>query len=178
MNRYSAIAVFDADLDRVVLIEKQKPAWQVGKANFPGGKVEDTDWPSIEEFDYEHVRRNVAHLHCAIRELKEETGLVVDAATVKHFTTLHFTTAGEPGECHFFCCVGDIDVATTKEMERVFIDDVFNVMLGEVSYTTNEPRRYHFLATMSNLPWLVAMARQRLRDGNAAQMHDCTEVRQ
>ena len=38
MKRYSAIAVFDKDLDHVVLIEKQKPAWQAGKANFPGGQ--------------------------------------------------------------------------------------------------------------------------------------------
>ncbi len=44
MNRYSAIAIFDKDLDRVVLIEKQKPAWQAGKANFPGGKVETVDY--------------------------------------------------------------------------------------------------------------------------------------
>ena len=51
MNRYSAIAVFDKDLDHVVLIEKQKPAWQAGKANFPGGKVELQDWQGGTVFD-------------------------------------------------------------------------------------------------------------------------------
>jgi len=44
-RRYSAVAVFSDDLERVVLIHKLKPAWQAGKANFPGGKVEAKDWP-------------------------------------------------------------------------------------------------------------------------------------
>ena len=106
MKRYSAIAVFDKDLDRVVLIEKQKPAWQAGKANFPGGEVE------LQDFD-DPINGwgplNQAHLRCAVRELAEETGLVVNPDNVKHFATLRFTTAGEPGECRFFCCVGDVD---------------------------------------------------------------------
>jgi len=34
-RRYSAVAVFSQDLERVVLIHKLRPAWQAGKANFP-----------------------------------------------------------------------------------------------------------------------------------------------
>ena len=184
MNRYSAIAIFDKDLDCVVLIEKQKPAWQAGKANFPGGKVEAGDWlfkPSAtpaDPEDYESLQEEVvrsfdiAHLTCAIRETAEETGLILDPSTVKHFATLRFTTAGEPGECRFFCCVGDVDATTTKEAERIFVDSVFGVMHGAVCYTTDERPRYHFLDTMPNLPWLCAMARQRLRDGyDGADVH-------
>ena len=164
MNRYSAIAIFDKDLDRVVLIEKQKPAWQAGKANFPGGKVELQD--AAQE----------AHLACAIRETTEETGLILDPSSVKHFATLRFTTDGQPGECRFFCCIGDVDAATTREQERIFVDDVFSVMHGWASYF-RDPRYRHFLDTMPNLPWLCAMARQRLRDGyDGADVHVVEEV--
>lgn len=180
MNRYSAIAIFDKALDRVVLIEKQKPAWQAGKANFPGGKVEAGDFDtelhlfkdeSKTDEDLE-VYYDQAHLTCAIRETAEETGLILDPGTVKHFATLRFTTDGQPGECRFFCCVGDVDAATTKEQERIFVDSVFGVMHSSVCYITDERPRYHFLDTMPNLPWLCAMARQRLRDGyDGADVH-------
>lgn len=176
MNRYSAIAIFDKDLDRVVLIEKQKPAWQAGKANFPGGKVELQDWPlpnhnDDEASDYEGAAQE-AHLTCAIRETAEETGLVLDPSTVKHFATLRFTTDGQPGECRFFCCIGDVDAATTREQERIFVDDVFCLMHGTVCYRTDERPRYHFLDTMPNLPWLCTMARQRLlSDYDGADVH-------
>ena len=169
MNRYSAIAIFDKTLDRVVLIEKQKPAWQAGKANFPGGKVEAGDWPPLKPLDDEYAdfddAASDAHITCAIRETAEETGLILDPSAVKHFATLRFTTDGQPGECRFFCCIGDVDAATTKEQERIFVDSVFGVMHGSVCYITASTPRYHFLDTIPNLPWLCAMARQRLRDG-------------
>ncbi len=181
MNRYSAIAIFDKALDRVVLIEKQKPTWQAGKANFPGGKVELSDYRNSSLCSTCSIADSViscdecvnnTHLTCAIRETAEETGLILDPSTVKHFATLRFTTDGRSGECRFFCCVGDVDAATTKEQERVFVDDVFCLMHGTVCYRTDERPRYHFLDTMPNLPWLCAMARQRLRDGyDGADVH-------
>ena len=100
MNRYSAIAVELQD-------------WQ-------GGTVFDLPSHSMSAADI--AVRDQAHLTCAVRELAEETGLVVNP-DVKHFATLRFTTDGQPGECRFFCCVGDVDAATTKEAERVFVDD-------------------------------------------------------
>jgi 8-oxo-dGTP pyrophosphatase MutT (NUDIX family) len=183
VNRYSAIAIFDKDLDRVVLIEKQKPAWQAGKANFPGGKVEPSDYRNSSLCSTCSIADSViscdecvnnTHLACAIRETAEETGLILDPSTVKHFATLRFTTDGQSGECRFFCCIGDVDTATTKEQERIFVDDVFSIMHGQVSYCTDDSNtpRYHFLDTMPNLPWLCAMARQRLRDGyDGADVH-------
>jgi 8-oxo-dGTP pyrophosphatase MutT (NUDIX family) len=46
----------------VLLIEKQKPAWQVGKWNLPGGKIEGDESPK----------------DAAIRELWEEAGIRAD----------------------------------------------------------------------------------------------------
>jgi 8-oxo-dGTP pyrophosphatase MutT (NUDIX family) len=46
--------------DELVLIEKNKPDWQKGKLNLPGGKVEENESP----------------MTAAVRELKEETNLV------------------------------------------------------------------------------------------------------
>ena len=128
-------------------------------------------------FPYKLQCVSPTHLTCAVRELNEETGLVVNPKDVKHFATLRFTTDGQPGECRFFCCVDDVDAATTKEAERVFVDSVFGVMHGAVCYTTDERPRYHFLDTMPNLPWLCAMARQRLRSGyDGADVHVVEEV--
>ena len=195
MKRYSAIAVFDKDLDRIVLIEKQKPAWQAGKANFPGGKVEAIDapgaWWSIQGDCHGLDSRSgdkwvirvddaaivQAHLTCAVRELAEETGLAVNPNDVKHFATLRFTTDGQPGECRFFCCVGDVDAATTKEAERVFVAPTHHVLHGRVSLNWDDDGPPSgFFDTMPNLPWLCAMARQRLRSGAGADVHIIEEA--
>lgn len=58
---YTLGILFDSNLNEVLLIEKQRPEWQKGFYNFPGGKVE-TDETSKE---------------CIIREFKEETNLDV-----------------------------------------------------------------------------------------------------
>ncbi|MFS6711982.1 hypothetical protein, partial [Staphylococcus aureus] len=129
------------------------------------------DLPSHSMSAADIAARDHAHLACAIRETTEETGLILDPSSVKHFATLRFTTDGQPGECRFFCCIGDVDAATTREQERIFVDDVFSVMHGWASYF-RDPRYRHFFDTMPNLPWLCAMARQRLRDGyDGADVH-------
>lgn len=53
--------LFEATLRGVVLIEKQKPAWQAGKLNGVGGKIEEGETP----------------LAAMQREFEEETGAVV-----------------------------------------------------------------------------------------------------
>ena len=80
-RRYSAVALFSQDLEHVLLIHKQKPAWQAGKANFPGGKVEESDQPT----DSESHRRTDEYRNCAQRELLEETGLDIPTAQLQLF---------------------------------------------------------------------------------------------
>lgn len=52
----------DPDRTHVLVIEKNRPAWQVGKLNFPGGKIEDGETPE----------------EAIVREFREETGVETD----------------------------------------------------------------------------------------------------
>ena len=167
-RRYSAVALFSQDLEHVLLIHKQKPAWQAGKANFPGGKVEESDQPS----DSESYRQTSEYHNCAHRELLEETGLDIPAAQLHLFCVLRFETAEEgTGECRFFAAVGPVFDAVTKEAERVFPCDVAYVARGSASYEwwSNLGMNWETetLPTMPNLPYLVTMAQQCLRSEGA-----------
>ncbi len=59
---YTLGFIFDPKLQRVVLMEKQKPAWQKGKLNGVGGKVEEGE----------------ANITCMVRESREECGIHSD----------------------------------------------------------------------------------------------------
>ena len=70
MNRYVLGFLFSTDLKFVALIHKKRPAWQAGKLNGIGGKIERNEVPS------EAMRR----------EFREEAGLEV--GDWQHFATL------------------------------------------------------------------------------------------
>jgi 8-oxo-dGTP pyrophosphatase MutT (NUDIX family) len=59
MKKYTIGILIDTERGRVLLIEKQKPHWQKGLYNFPGGKIEPGESIST----------------CVCREFQEETGL-------------------------------------------------------------------------------------------------------
>jgi len=59
MKKYVLVYLFTLDFKNVWLIEKQKPECQKGCLNGIGGKLED----------------NESYYECAVRELKEESGL-------------------------------------------------------------------------------------------------------
>jgi 8-oxo-dGTP diphosphatase len=61
-QKYVVGFMFTEDCSRVVLIRKNKPAWQKGKLNGVGGKIEPEETPK----------------HAMIREYKEEAGLTFD----------------------------------------------------------------------------------------------------
>ncbi len=161
-KRYSAVVVFSEDLERVVLIHKQKPDWQAGKANVPGGKVgENDDQYEPCQADY----WDLVHRHCATRELHEETGLDIAATALKLFCRLRFKTPeGDAAECCFYAVRGDVDAVRTMEEERVFVEEVDCVLGGYAENNTQaKAAGSWWLPTMPNLPYLVAMARQCLR---------------
>ncbi len=170
-RRYSAVALFSQDLEHVLLIHKLKPAWQAGKANFPGGKVEESDHPSQCNSPDDAsgcTCNNMVYRNCAHRELLEETGLDVPAAQLQLFCKLRYKAReGDTAECYFFAAVGPVFDAKTKEAERVFPCDTVEVAEGSASYQwwSNQAMSLETetLPTMPNLPYLVPMAQQCLR---------------
>lgn len=62
MKKYTLAFIFNKELEKVLLIRKNKPVEQAGLLNGIGGKM--------EEFD-------VTFLDCIKREVEEETGLVL-----------------------------------------------------------------------------------------------------
>lgn len=90
MIRYVCGFLFDTTLNLVVLIEKQTPAWQKGRWNGVGGKIEDGETP----------------IQAMTREFKEEAGMEI--TDWKQYCTL-----GDPNfEVCFFHSVVDPDQIT------------------------------------------------------------------
>lgn len=90
MQHYVCGFLFSPDRSRVLLIRKRRPAWQAGKLNGVGGKVEPTD-PS--------------HLAAMTREFREEASLTI--ADWHHCLTI----AATDWQGRFFRAFGDIDAA-------------------------------------------------------------------
>lgn len=72
MIEYVCVVLFDTDSDKVIMVKKNRPDWQAGKLNFPGGKINSNE--TVKD--------------AAIRELKEETGLQLFQDNLSHFATI------------------------------------------------------------------------------------------
>lgn len=59
---YVLVYVYDPETNKVLIIHKDRPSWQNGKINFPGGKIEEEDKTPA---------------HAASRELYEETEIFI-----------------------------------------------------------------------------------------------------
>lgn len=73
MQTYSLGFAFDKTRENLLLITKNRPAWQAGKWNGIGGKIEAGETP----------------LHCMVREFEEETGLRTEAFQWSFLTSFH-----------------------------------------------------------------------------------------
>jgi 8-oxo-dGTP diphosphatase len=97
MQEYACGFLFSVDRERVLLIRKRRPAWQAGKLNGIGGKIEPGE----------------TALDAMRREFHEEAGLHV--ADWQHVLTLR----GDDWAGHFFRAFGDIDAAWAVTDELV-----------------------------------------------------------
>lgn len=89
MEQYTVGFIFNEDLSKILLIHPNRPEWQVGKLNGPGGKVEEDETP----------------VDCVVREIEEETSLIIPSdkwtlTAVEHHTDMqvHFFTATYSGD--------------------------------------------------------------------------------
>lgn len=129
MTRYVLGFAFDGTRQHVLLIGKQKPAWQSGRLNGIGGKCEPEDrnaWAAMQ------------------REFHEETGLATPADAWVKFATM------ESPLWHISCFATlgiDLHAARApegKEQPQVISVDALR------SGVNKQP--------LSNLPWLVSLA--------------------
>lgn len=141
MTRYVLGFAFDGAGENVVLIKKTKPAWQAGKYNGLGGKVEPFE----------------ADAAAMAREFKEESG--VDTTDVEW--TAFGSLAGPDWQVSLFYIFNDnvfkLARTTTEELIRWF------------STSERSPNRSRGdLSTaplISNVPWLIAAARNHRANG-------------
>lgn len=106
MTNYVAGFLFSPDLYNVVLIEKEKPAWQKGKYNGIGGKIEEGE----------------SALEAMIREFQEEAGLKIET-----WHDLAFITGKDYTVQFFYSVSKDWDKAERQEGE-----DVFNIPVHDI----------------------------------------------
>lgn len=130
--------MFDPEGTRVALIRKNKPAWQKGKLNGIGGKIEPGEDGAA----------------AMVREFREETGCETTLDRWRHFLTMR---GGEDGgwRVEFFVAIGDLSQVRSAESEIVEI-----VWLEQIHAVRPD--------MVENLPWLIPLALDHLHDGRPA----------
>lgn len=98
-KKYTLGFIFSEDKQFVLLIRKTKPAWQAGKLNGIGGKVEEDEFPS----------------ECIRREVFEESGLQIDAW--KSFAVMHSNDFRV--DCFWSIYKGNIFTDYTSKTEEI-----------------------------------------------------------
>jgi 8-oxo-dGTP diphosphatase len=130
---YTLGFMFNATMTEVLLCRKSKPAWQAGKLNGIGGKIDGDETPEA----------------AMIREFKEETG--VYTSLWEHFATLRREHTDSRFIVHCFRSMLQIsslhELDFTAELDQPLV--IMPVKSMSVDYA-NE--------LLSNITWLVHMA--------------------
>lgn len=116
MTRMVCGFMFDQDRSAVVLLEKQRPAWQQGRYNGVGGKIE----PGENQLD------------AMVREFKEETGVETMPFQWSYFAVL----AGRDFEVHFFYAANQTAFEQARTVEAEEIHKVQLVDLHDLRWKT------------------------------------------
>lgn len=157
-SKYVLAFAFTPDLKQVALIRKEKPAWQAGKINGIGGKVEPEE----------------AWTTAMTREFKEETGVYVLQEQWLEFAVLFGRKEAMPGarglgdswavKCF---CVMNEDISKVKTMETEPVGlylTRYALAVSQVLRQTLKTTHANFdsYPHMRNLDYLIPMAILRL----------------
>lgn len=116
MQRYVAGLMFSGDGERVALVRKKRPTWQVGRLNAIGGKIESFDLTTVDAM---------------IREFSEETGVLTRA----HEWTPVAVLEGPEFQVNFYAAFSDSGLGLVRTAE----DEVIEV------FSTSEVLAYRTL---------------------------------
>ncbi len=99
--KYVLVFIFNRDLDKVLLIQKNKPEWQKGNLNGIGGKVENKE----------------SNIRAVIRETKEETKIGISPRRVIEFCIINNKEANYKVTCFAYRTYQDF-----TQMEEEIVD--------------------------------------------------------
>lgn len=134
MKKY--VLGFAMDGDLVLLVRKNKPAWQKGKLNGIGGGIEDFD---------------ESPLHAMVREFKEETGIDTIIEDWHNFAIMHGS------DWEVYCFESQVPRPKLVSVQGLNNDIGERLENWYISELRNES------AVISNVPWLIEMIRARPR---------------
>ena len=109
-KNYTLGFAFSADRSKVALMMKNRPAWQAGKMNGIGGKLEENESPN----------------EAMVREFFEETGVKTDIADWHYYTKI----VGRDGDVYCYRMFNDkvFDVKTTSDEDVVLLDTSLDII--------------------------------------------------
>ncbi len=116
---YTVGFIFTPTFDRVLLVHKNRPDWQVGKLNGIGGKFEEGE----------------TTVECIVREVQEESGLHTSkdqwryiAREVFEINIVHFLATVYEGD------VSDARTMTDEPIEWVSLDPLPDIVIPNLRY--------------------------------------------
>lgn len=119
MKLYTLGFIFNSTRDQVLLIHKKSPEWQIGKINGIGGKTEAGE----------------ASIDCIVREVTEETGLLIPQDNWTHAGKIH----GDTWESEVYVSVyegklTDSYTAGLEEVEWFAVDNLPDNVIGNLKF--------------------------------------------
>lgn len=110
MKRYTIGIYFNSEKTHVALMMKNRPAWQAGRYNFPGG----------------HIEKGERGGECVAREFKEECGIETEEAdwtyiglirNKRNYSVEVFTAIQEPSH-------GEVQTMEDQDVEWIEVEDI------------------------------------------------------
>jgi len=105
MEKYTVGIYFRSNVNEVALILKNRPTWQAGKYNFPGGKIEFNESPlecTIREFNEECCVNTIAETWNHIGRIENDGNYTVEIYTGLHKSFHGDLITGEDQKVQWF----------------------------------------------------------------------------